>query len=498
MDDTILVMSNISKQFSGITVLDNVNFSLSRGEVHVLIGENGAGKSTLMKILTGVYQADSGQISMLDKNDEFKSMHFKNPKDAIDRGISMVFQESNLMENLSIAENIYVGREPTKKGFVDFEQMFKDADEQLKLVSLDIPSTRIVNSLTIAQKQCVEIAKCLSYNARIIILDEPTSALSEKEVKTLFKIIKKLKRQSIGVIYISHRMEEIFEIGDRITVLRDGQYIGTVSADETQENELIKMMIGREFENNPLMFDSNECSEVVIECKNLLISKFNEKVDFQARAGEIVGIFGLIGAGRTELARIFFGIDPIQKGCMYIHNKKVEIDDPSSAIKHRIGLIPEDRKLHGLNLQQDIRDNVSLIKLSEFRWILPTRRQESSLTEKYMKLLSIVAPSQRQKVTNLSGGNQQKVVIAKWLTMNMDVLILDEPTRGIDVGAKAEIYDIIRDLARQGKCILMISSDLPEILRVSQRIVVMHDGKITLDTLNNGLNQEIIMQAALG
>lgn len=497
MNNTILKMSNISKQFSGVTVLDHVNFSLEKGEVHVLCGENGAGKSTLMKILTGVYQRDDGEIFLQDETGELKPTEFASPKAALDTGISMVFQEFNLMDNMSIAENIYIGYEPTKHGLVDHKTICKQADEQLKRLSLNIPSTRVVNTLTTAEKQCVEIAKCLSHKAKIIILDEPTSSLSEKEVVTLFELIRLLKSQGISIIYISHRMEEIFEIGDRITVFRDGQLIDTVNVNETDTNELVKMIIGREFKESTSEFNSEQDKTVLLECRDISVGNFDAKFDFKAYAGEIVGVFGLVGAGRTELARTIFGLDPIRDGKIFKNGQAIKVTSPSSAIKHGIGLVPEDRKTQGLILTHNIRDNLTLSKLRDLPWVLISRIKEIQITDKYMNLLSIACHSQKQMVERLSGGNQQKVVIAKWLSLDLDVLIMDEPTRGVDVGAKAEIYEIMRDLAKAGKCIIMISSDLPEILRVSHRVKVMHDGNITLDAPITGLNQEIIMHAAI-
>lgn len=498
MDEIILEMSNISKKFSGVEVLKNVNFSLTKGEVHILMGENGAGKSTLMKILTGVHSSDRGEIKLKNNKGKLEKVKFSNTREALDLGISMVFQELNLIESMSIAENIYLGREPTKKRIVDFKKMNKLAEIHLKKVSLNVDPGRIVSTLTVAEKQCVEIAKCISRNAKVIILDEPTSSLSKKEVFSLFQLIHNLKKQGISIIYISHRMEEIFKIGDRITVLRDGEYIATVNASETNQNELVRMMTGRRFKKKSQENTSHQGKEIMLECKNVSINKYSSKVNFKIYAGEIVGIFGLVGAGRTEFAKTLFGLDPIPDGTMYKHGKQVIIKNPSMAIRNKIGLIPEDRKLHGLNLKQDVRDNLSLVKLRDLSWVLPSRKKESKITKEYINKLSIVTSGQSQIVEFLSGGNQQKVVIAKWLAMDMDVLIMDEPTRGVDVGAKSEIYDIIYDLASKGKSIIMISSDLPEVLRVCHRIVVMHDGRITYDQVNEGLTEEIIMNAALG
>lgn len=498
VDDTVLRMCNITKQFSGVTVLDKVNFSLKKGEVHVLIGENGAGKSTLMKILAGVYQKSEGEIYLQNERGDLEQVEIESPSAALEMGISMVFQEFNLMENMSVAENICIGYEPVKGGILDRKAINAGAEKQLKRVGLEnvLPQT-IVSSLTVAQKQCVEIAKCLSHNAKIIILDEPTSSLSQTEVTALFTLIRNLKEGGVSIVYISHRMEEIFEIGDRITVFRDGKMIGTVNAADTDENELVKMIVGREFVADDLSEEYYHEKEIMLEGKNISVGRFGSKLDFRAYKGEILGIFGLVGAGRTELARVIFGIDPIGDGELYKNGKQIKINSPSDAIKHKIGLIPEDRKLLGLITKLDVRDNLTLVKLREFPWILSSRDKETRLTDEYIKRLSIVTHGQTQLVERLSGGNQQKIVIAKWLAMNLDVLILDEPTRGIDVGAKAEVYNVMRQLAREGMTIIMISSDLPEILRVCHRVLVMHDGAIKLEASARELNQETIMHAAL-
>ena len=490
-------MTNISKSFSGVEVLHSVDFELQKGEVHVLIGENGAGKSTLMKILTGVYQRDSGEMLLSNDQGELVPVEMPNPKAALQQGVSMVFQEFNLMENMSVAENISIGYAPTKHGRIDWKQMRKDTEQVLQKVRLDVSPTTIVGRLSTADKQCVEIAKCLSHNARIIILDEPTSSLSEKEVRTLFSLIAELKEQGISIVYISHRMEEIFEIGDRITVFRDGSKIDTVNVSDTTESELIQMMIGREF--NDEITERTVSGEDIptLEVKEIQLEKFGKPISFDAYKGEILGVFGLVGAGRTELARVLFGIDKSPTGEVLKDGKKLRLRSPADAIRQRIGLVPEDRKTLGLITKQDVRSNLSLVKLRELPWVLPSKKMESELTKDYIQTLSIRVMGQDQLVERLSGGNQQKVVISKWMSLDLDIIILDEPTRGIDVKAKAEIYEIMRRLANEGKCIIMISSDLPEILRVSHRVIVMHDGAITLDKPATELNQEIIMHAAL-
>ncbi len=491
-------MSNITKRFSGVTVLNKVNFNLRRGEVHVLIGENGAGKSTLMKILTGIHQKDEGRILLMDQEGELKEAELDSPVTALEKGISMVFQEFNLMENMTIAENICIGYEPVKGIVLDRKKMMQTAREQMRRVNMeDVSPTAVVETLTTAQKQCVEIAKCLSHDAKIIILDEPTSSLSEKEVVTLFSLIRSLKASGVSIVYISHRMEEIFEIGDRITVFRDGKMIDTVHVADTTENDLVKMIIGREFVSDDACEGERKHEEVRLEGRNISVGKFGKKLDFRIYKGEILGIFGLVGAGRTELARMIFGIDPMGDGVLYKDGKQIRIRNPRDAIRQGIGMIPEDRKHLGLITKLDVRDNLTLAALKKMPAVLKNRTMETSLTEEYIDRLGIVTAGQQQMIERLSGGNQQKVVISKWLALDLDVVILDEPTRGVDVGAKAEIYGIMRQLAEEGKSILMISSDLPEVLRVSHRILVMHDGEIKLNRPSNELDQEQIMHAAI-
>lgn len=498
MSDVILQMSNITKRFSGVTVLNKVNFNLRRGEVHVLIGENGAGKSTLMKILTGIHQKDEGRILLMDQEGELKEAELDSPVTALEKGISMVFQEFNLMENMTIAENICIGYEPVKGIVLDRKKMMQTARERMRRVNMeDVSPTAVVETLTTAQKQCVEIAKCLSHDAKIIILDEPTSSLSEKEVVTLFSLIRSLKASGVSIVYISHRMEEIFEIGDRITVFRDGEMIDTVHVADTTENDLVKMIIGREFVSDDACEGERKHEEVRLEGRNISVGKFGKKLDFRIYKGEILGIFGLVGAGRTELARMIFGIDPMGDGVLYKDGKQIRIRNPRDAIRQGIGMIPEDRKHLGLITKLDVRDNLTLAALKKMPAVLKNRTMETSLTEEYIDRLGIVTAGQQQMIERLSGGNQQKVVISKWLALDLDVVILDEPTRGVDVGAKAEIYGIMRQLAEEGKSILMISSDLPEVLRVSHRILVMHDGEIKLNRPSNELDQEQIMHAAI-
>lgn len=501
MNEEVLLMQNISKSFSSVKILEKVRFSLKKGEVHVLIGENGAGKSTLMKILTGVYPKDEGEILLGNKtNSLLEPVDIPNPNAAIHLGINMVFQETNLLENMTVAENIFIGYEPTKKGFLDKKAMYSQTEELLKRVHLNISPNTLVGSLTAAQRQSVEIAKSLSHNGRILILDEPTSSLSEREVRTLFSIISELKAQGVSIVYISHRMEELFEIGDRITVLRDGIFVGTLNVSETNEDAIVSMMIGRKLEateNSSNHGKRIDYSKVAFECKNVTIGNFKDTVNLKIHSGEIVGLYGLVGSGRSELAQIFYGIDSIRQGAMEKNGRKLSIRNPEQAIKNGISLLSEDRKKYGFIPGKSITDNIVLMKLRELSFFRPSIKEETNIALKYMNDLKVAASSENQSISSLSGGNQQKVVLSKILAMNPDILILDEPTRGVDVGAKAEIYDIIWDLAEAGKAILMISSDLPEILRVSDRVMVMHDGCIKMDEPNENLSQEKILQAAL-
>lgn len=499
MAKEILKMRNISKTFSGVKVLHNVNFNLDKGEVHILIGENGAGKSTLMKILAGIHPMDRGGVIELSqgKDGELEKVDIDGPRTAQELGISMVFQESNLIDNISIAENIYLGREPIKNGVIDWEKMYNNTKEQLKKVKCEISPKTIVSQLSVAEKQIVEIAKSLSFDARIIILDEPTSSLSDREVDLLFELIRDLKKHGVSIIYISHRMQEIFTIGDRITVFRDGEWINTVLVKDTTEKELVKMMIGRKLEEDCATVNHKKKNEVILEANNITIANFKEPMSMKLHKGEILGIFGLVGAGRTEFAKILFGLDSIGDGEIIKNGKKIEIKGPGDAVANGIGLVPEDRKKLGFIKGMSVRNNLSLVALRYLKPILMTNNAEKSITEDHIKKLSIATRNQEQPVEQLSGGNQQKVVLSKWLAANPDILILDEPTRGVDVGARADIYELMRQLANDGMSIIMISSDLPEILRVSERVLVMHDGRITLDDYVENLNQEIIMHAAI-
>lgn len=497
MSETVLKATGISKSFSGVRVLKSVDFELDSAETHVVMGENGAGKSTLMKILTGVYCPDEGKIYLSNSNGDLEEAVLSDPRTALEKGISMVFQEFNLMDNMSIAENISMGYAPVRHGIIDWKAMNEEAEKWMRMVDLELSPTTIVGRLSTAQKQCVEIAKCLSHNAKIIILDEPTSSLSEREVRTLFSLIDKLKKKGISIIYISHRMEEIFEIGDRVTVFRDGERVGTLNIKDTNENELINLMIGRAFNDEYSDYVVKEEKEIAIEAEGICTQKYSSPVSFKAYKGEITGIFGLVGSGRTELARVLFGIDKSNIGIIKKDGQILKLKSASDAIDHKIGMVPEDRKEIGLVVKHSIQNNITMVALRNLPWFLKSQEEEGRIAEHYMEALSVAAVNKDQIVERLSGGNQQKVVISKWLSLDLDVLILDEPTRGVDVKAKAEIYKIMRELVEKGICIIMISSDLPEILRVSQRVLVMHDGRIVLDGPTKDYDQEKLMYAAI-
>lgn len=498
---TLLTLKNMCKSFSGVKVLKNVQLSVNEGEVHALMGANGAGKSTLMKILTGVYEKDSGTIYMKNSSGKLEPIEINSPRHALDYGVGMVYQEFNLVGNLSIAENIFLGREPLKKHIktIDWPKMVEDTRGYLQEVGIDLDPMIKVEELSTAQKQTVEIAKCLSLNSKLIIMDEPTASLTGRETTILFKLIDDLKKKGYSIIYISHRMEEIFAITDRITVMTDGCYIATLDTAHTHKDELVRMMIGKDIgspQNNDI--NRRKSKEVMLTVQNLSTRKLLKNINFSLKKGEILGFFGLVGSGRTELARAIFGIDKITQGEIHIEGKKVSIKSPNEAVQHHIGLVPEDRKDYGLILNLSIKKNMVLTNLRYVNPFLWEDKTENELASKFMNQLSIVAAGQDQKAGELSGGNQQKVVIAKWLAISPKILILDEPTRGIDIGAKTEIYHLMRRLANQGMSIIMISSELPEVMDISDRIIVMHEGKISLDCMNENLNQETIMHSAMG
>ena len=500
MNRTIVEMDNIVKSFAGIKALNDVHLDLREGELHALMGENGAGKSTLMKILTGVYSKDSGAIKLAGEDGNLKEVEIKTPLQAQHLGISMVFQEFNLLDNMDIAENIFLGREPIDgKHCIDKKKMYADAKKWLDKVHLDVDPKSKVSDLSVGFKQLLEIAKCLSFNARIIILDEPTASLTDRESETLFSIIDELKQNNISIVYISHRMEEVFNLADRITVFRDGTYIDTVERKDFKEDQIIKMMIGRELQEDVSKRAVKSGSdEVALEVQNVKVYKNSTPVNLKLHKGEILGMFGLVGAGRTELSRVIFGIDPVGDGRILVDGKEVKITCPLDAIKAGIALVPEDRKDLGLILGMSVKDNMLLPKLGTFKNPVLNKKDISNITGTYIQDLSIALASEEEEVKNLSGGNQQKVVIAKWMAMNPKVLIMDEPTRGIDIGAKSEIYAIMRKLTEEGMSIIMISSEMAEIQKVSDRVIVMHEGSMTGEMSVDEATQATIMNAAIG
>ena len=493
-ENPILTMENITKEFVGVKALKNANLDLYPGEVHALVGENGAGKSTLMKILTGIHQKDSGTITFLGKE-----IHFKSPKEAQENGVIIVHQELNMMNHLSVAENIFIGREQKKLGFwLDDKALELETKNLFQKLGISINPKEIIENLTVGKQQMVEIAKAISYNAKIIVFDEPTAALTQHEIKELFRLISELRHKGVGMIYISHRMDEIEAITDRVTVMRDGEYIGTIHTKDTTKDEIISMMVGRTIYEDPKEQNTvpND-APVVLKAEGIQREPVVKNVSFSLKKGEILGFAGLMGAGRTELARAIFGADKMDGGTIFLNGKRVEINSPMDAVKHGIGYLSEDRKRYGLALNLDVADNSVLADLSKFANLGFVNDGAIAKTSKvYTQKLKTKTPSIRQVVRNLSGGNQQKVVIAKWLIKNCDILIFDEPTRGIDVGAKSEIYALMNDLAKQGKSIIMISSELTEVLRMSDRIVVMSEGKITGELDIKDANQEEIMRLA--
>jgi ribose transport system ATP-binding protein len=488
-------MEGIEKTFPGVHALSDCRFELRSGEVHALVGENGAGKSTLMKVLAGVYAKDAGRI--LYKG---KEVEIHNPRAAQNLGVSMIHQELNLMPHLTVAQNMFIGREPRQsvRFMLDEKAINAQAEEVFALMRLNLDPRTKVADLTVAKQQMVEIAKALSFNAEVLIMDEPTAALTDTEIDELFRIIRDLRAKGVGVVHISHRLEELKQISDRITVMRDGKYIDTVPTREAAIDQIISMMVGRTiFESTPEV-PENPSQEVVLEVKHLNRGNVIKDVSFQLNKGEILGFSGLVGAGRTEVARAVFGADPIDSGEIYVQGTKVHIGSPNDAVRHGIGYLSEDRKRYGLALGMDVEENTVLAAFKKFIGALGrvNRSKTRATTEQYVKMLAIKTPSIQQKVRNLSGGNQQKVIIGKWLTADTNILIFDEPTRGIDVGAKSEIYHLLNNLAQQGKSIIMISSELPEVLRMSHRVVVMCEGRITGELNIAEATQEKIMQYA--
>ena len=493
MGDTILTMNEIDKSFPGVHALDHVNFEVKKGEVHALMGENGAGKSTLMKVLTGIYTKDSGSIVF-----EGKEVEFHNTREAQDAGIVIVHQELNMLGHLTVAQNIFIGREFKKGIRIDDKKMNEEASKLFQKLHIDIDPTEMMSNLTVGKQQMCEIAKAISHEAKVIIFDEPSAALTETEIEELFKFIRDLRKQQLGIVYISHRMDEIKVITDRVTVMRDGGYVGTLITKECTKDDIINMMVGRVIYEDPKTESAvPKDAPVVLKVEKLNAGRMVQDVSFELRKGEVLGFSGLMGAGRTETARAIFGADPKTGGDIYINGQKVEINSPQDAVKYGIGYLSEDRKRFGIVVQKSVAENSTMAALENFvKGLFIDKKKENKIAQDYVESLATKTPGVDQLVVNLSGGNQQKVVIAKWLIRNCDILIFDEPTRGIDVGAKNEIYKLMNRLAEEGKSIIMISSEMTEILRMSDRIVVMCEGRKTGEIDISEASQEIIMNMA--
>jgi rhamnose transport system ATP-binding protein len=498
MSEPLLRLKGIQKRFTGVHALRGVDFDVQAGEIHALLGENGAGKSTLIKTIAGVHKPDEGEMYFAGQ-----SVSFATPRDAQGRGIDVIYQELSLYPELTVAENIFMGHAPYRRaGFLkvmDWQAMNRRAKELLAELDVhDLEVTRKVGSLNVGNRQRVEIAKALSLEAKLLIMDEPTAALTETDVEHLFRIARLLRKRGVGIVYISHKLVEVFELADRVTVLRDGQYIGTKNVADTNERELISMMVGRTIEN---LFPKQEANigDVVLEVKNLNRQPLTKNVSFQVRAGEIVGIAGLVGSGRSETAQVIFGILPAQSGEIFIEGKPVTITRPAQAVAHGIAYVPEDRGTQGLIKQMCIRENVSLSVLGELsRSGFIDQVKERALAQRSIEQFDIRAYGGEQIVNKLSGGNQQKVVLSKWLASNPKVLIMDEPTRGVDVGAKSEIHRLMSKLAAErGLAIIMISSELPEVLGMSDRILVMRLGEIVAEFSREEATQELVGAAMM-
>ncbi len=494
----LLEVRGIVKKYPGVLALDRVHFDVRRSEVHCLAGENGAGKSTLIEIIGGSYSKDEG-IILIDGNE----VEFSSPKHAQEMGIAVLHQDLPVLPFLSVAENIFLSRQPkTKLGFVNYSEMYKRARRWLDVIQADINPQTPLGNLSVAKQQLVSIAKALSLEARVIIFDEPSAVLTSVELERLFDIINSLKQEGRGITYISHRLEEIFEIGDRVTVLRNGRLVGTELIRKINKDTLIKMLVGREIVETTgevITKDKGGKRETVLTVKGLNRSGVFKDIDFKVDRGEILGIYGLVGSGRTELVRSIIGADPLDEGEIYLYDQKVKISSPKDAIKLGICLAPEDRKRQGLFLGKSVQENITLPSLKKLKKAgFLNYKKIADYASVFVKKMKIVTPGLNQKVRFLSGGNQQKVVLAKWLGMNLKVFFFDEPTRGIDVGAKEEIRNLIRKLAHQGKSIIVISSEIPEILRLSDRIVVMYSGRITKELSRDEANKEKLIAYSMG
>ena len=488
----LLEMRKITKTFPGVKALDEVDFSLERGTVHALMGENGAGKSTLMKCLFGIYTPDSGEIYI-----DGKKVSYKDPKDALDSGVAMVHQELNQVSMRSVAENIMLGRFPNKYGIIDHKKMNQETQDLFDRLGLNFDPKKIIGKYSVAERQLIEIAKAVSYDAKILVLDEPTSSLTESEVDKLFEIINKLRKQGVGIIYISHKMEEILSISDFVTVMLDGKFIDCKPASELSKDEIIKLMVGRKIDATSLKTDEYIQDEVMLEVKNLS-GKYKPTVtdiSFTLQKGEILGVAGLVGSRRTELVETIFGLRQKESGQIFIHGKEVENKDPIEAIKNGFALVTEERRATGIFPYAAIRLNATIANIKKYsKHSIVSDKALKEDTDKVIESMEVKTPSQSTKIMNLSGGNQQKVIIGRWLLTDPDVLLLDEPTRGIDVGAKYEIYKLIGDLAKEGKSVIFISSEMAELQMVCNRIMVMSNGRLAgIEKNDENLTQEKIM-----
>lgn len=498
-DDFVLRMKNITKTFPGVVALNDVSFNLKKGEIHALVGENGAGKSTLMKILGGVYTPDKGEIEI-----KGKPVTITCPHDAMDNKVSVIYQEFNLVPALSIAENLFLGKEIVKGTLknLDKEEMIKQAENVMARLGIEnIDCSQEVRNLSVAVQQLVEVGKAIFNNNDILVMDEPTAVLTENETKTLFKLVKGLKEKGISVIYISHRLEEVIELSDRITILRDGEFVSTLdnSNKSVSKDEIVRLMVGRSLKDYFPEKEDVNYDDTVLEVKNLTSKGLFENISFSLKKGEILGFAGLVGAGRTEIMKALFGSIKTDEGEIFLEGKKVSINSPSEAKRLGIGFVPEDRKREGVVLKMNLGENICLPnhdKINKFGHIFISKKRK--LVDKFIKGLSIRPPLPERLVRDFSGGNQQKAVIAKWLAINPKVMILDEPTRGIDVGAKVEIYSIINKLAKEGVGIIVISSELLELMGICDRVIVIHEGSISGEFKKGSYDQEKIMRAAAG
>jgi ribose transport system ATP-binding protein len=495
MGQQILSMRKIDKRFTGVHALRQVDFDLEEAEIHALVGENGAGKSTLMKVLIGINPKDSGEIRYLG--------HLFNPRDpkhALEMGIGIIHQELNMMDHLTVAENIFIGRESTKAGglLLDKREQIRRAEDLFRRLKMNIDPMESLGRLTVGKQQMVEIAKAVSHRLRILILDEPTAALTDAEIDELFAIMRDLAARGVGMIHISHRLDEIHRIADRVTVLRDGELVDTKSTSEATKQQIINMMVGRVIYEQPKTRSGVEAgAPVVLRVSRLNAGRLVRDVSFELRKGEILGVAGLMGSGRTETARAIFGADEAQSGAIEVRGRRVFIRSPADAVANGIGYLSEDRKRFGLAVNLSVADNMAMATYDRFqRGLFIQAKKVQQTSEDFVRKLNIRTPSLEQLLRNLSGGNQQKVVVAKWLIRNCDILIFDEPTRGIDVGAKSEIYTLMNELTREGKSIIMISSELPEILRMSDRVIVMSEGRLTGELPIERASQEAVMEYA--